>query len=177
MNTKNLPLIVGISLPIIFIILISAIVFIPSLSMKPQYDFIYSTEDSSYGYSQNYKNTYIVTGGRIAVQALPADKDIDPAYKGDSPALYLYDIKNNSSHKISFEEATKYALDQGPSSPDGYTVKYEYNNDGIFGLFGSNGDGSGYFIEKSGSKKELTGMSDATGTYYQGRFKLIGWIK
>jgi len=171
---KHLPLIVGISLPIIFILLISIAIFVPSFFIKPQYNFIYSSEDY-YGYNQGYKNTYAVEDGSIVLQALPVQPN--QTYKGDSPTLYLYDVKNNSSHKITLNETKKYTIDSGPSSPDGYTIKYERNHDGIFELFGSNGDGSGYFIEKDSGKKELTGLINDSQYYYQNSFKLIGWIK
>jgi hypothetical protein len=144
---KNLPLITGIALPIIFIAAISIVVFASSLSIRPQHDFIYSLSSLDY-YHQDAAST----------------------------TLYLYDLRTNSSHQIASSDVSTYALDPGPSSPDGYTVQYEYNNDGLFDLFGSGGNDSGYFIEKGGAGKKLTGMA-GTGTYYQGDFKLVGWVK
>jgi hypothetical protein len=177
MKKKNLPLIIGISLPVIFIIVISVVIFTPSFFIKPQYNFIYSTESPYYSYDQGYKNTYIVENNHIATQALPVPTDNRIyAYKGDSPTLYLYDVKNNSSHQITLDEAKNYFLDPGPSSPDGYIVRYEYSHNGIFELFGSNQNGSGYFIEKNNGKKELPGLMNSD-QYYQGNFKLIGWVK
>ncbi|MDB5204776.1 MAG: hypothetical protein JWP09_804 [Candidatus Taylorbacteria bacterium] len=177
MKTKHLPLIIGISLPVIFIIIISVVVFTPSLYIKPQHNFLYSTDDNNYGYSATYKNTYIAENNQLSIHALPVQLNGNYAYKEDSPTLYLYDVKTNSSHQITFDEAKKYTIDSGPSSQDGYTVKYEYNNDGIFGLFGSGHDGSGYFIEKGNGRRELTGLTSSDRYYYQGNFNLIGWIK
>ena len=37
---KNIPLLIGIALPIIFIFAISVIIFTPSLFIKPQYNFL-----------------------------------------------------------------------------------------------------------------------------------------
>ncbi len=176
MNTKNLPLIIGIALPIIFILIISVIIFTPSLSIKPSHNFIYTTENQYYyGYDQGYKNMYKIENGRVALEPLPV-RPTPYVYKGDMPTLYIYDVRTDSSHQISFSEAQSLSLDPGPSSPDGYTVSYQYGHDGIFELFGSNNDNNGYFVSKGNGKKKLSGL---TSDIYrnQGNFKFIGWIK
>jgi hypothetical protein len=186
MKTNNLPLIVGISLPLVFIVIISAVVFLPSFFVKPQYDFVYTTTDQTYGYygyEQGYKNNYRVDNGKIVLE--PVQVIIDPSlkkdlivYKGDMPPLYRYDVKNNTSHEISLKEAQILSFDPGPSSPDGYTVIFENRNDGIFEVFGSNNNNSGLFISKGNAKKRLDGLVNNNQYYwYQGNFKLIGWIK
>ena len=181
MKTKHLPLIIGISLPIIFIIIVSIIIFTPSLSIKPQHNFIYTVYDN-YGYNQKYINIYTISKEQqIIVETnplpeLPIPKDV--IYKKDLAPLYLYDVKTDTSHQITLEEAQKYIIDPGPSSIDGYTVKYEYNNDGIFEIFGPNGNSNGYFMEKGNARKELTGLANTDRySYYPGNFKFIGWIK
>jgi hypothetical protein len=177
MNTKNLPLIVGIALPILFILIISALVFLPSLSIKPQYNFLYTNQDDYYSYGQGYKNTYKVENGKIALEPLPVPpKGELISYKSDSPKIYFYDFKNNSSHEITWKDALKLNLDPGPSSPDGYNVSYYYGNDGIFELFGSGNNSRGYFVSKGSAKKKLSGLL-ADNYSYQGNFKFIGWVK
>lgn len=188
MKTNNLPLIVGISLPLVFIVIISIVVFLPSFFVKPQHDFIYTDSDpyqnyGYYGYDQGYKNTYGVENGKIILEPVPVK--IDPSlkkefivYKGEMPTLYRYDVKTNTSHEISLKEAQSLSLDPGPSSPDGYTVSFENRNDGIFEIFGSNNSTSGLFISKGNAKKRLDGLVYNNQYYwYQGNFKLIGWIK
>ena len=175
MRTKNLPLIVGISLPIIFVIAISIVVFISYLSIRPQYDFLYSFDSNAYYGYDGYKDTYAVENGAIVLKALAVAQN--QTYKGDAPTLYLYDVKTNSSHEVSFNDAQGYSLDTGPSSPDGYMIKYEYENGGVLDLFGSSGNDGGYFVEKGDAKKRLPGIADANNINYQGDFNLIGWIK
>jgi hypothetical protein len=93
----------------------------------------------------------------------------------DAPKLYYYSVTENTSREISLEDAQKLILVAGPSSPDGYNVKYEYNNDGIFELFGGSRD-SGYVITKGAGRKNLSGM-DTIENYYGGEeFLLIGWV-
>lgn len=174
MKTKHLPLIIGISLPLVFILIISLVIFTPSLFVKPQHNFIYTSENSYYEYNQHFKNTYVVKNNKIAMESVPPR--LNYTQTKEAPTLYLYDVISDSSHQITFEEAKKYTVDPGPSAPDGYTVAYQYGHDGIFELFGSSSDNNGYFISKGDGKKKLNGL---TGDRYRssGDFKLIGWIK
>lgn len=176
MIKKHLPLIVGISLPIIFILAISIIILVPSFLIQPHYNFLYSIDDNSHSYNQQYRNTYAVKDGHLTSEVIPVQSN--HTYKGDTPPLYMYDVKTNSSHQVSFDEVKAYTIDPGPSSPDGYIVRYEYGNGGIFGLLsGGNNDSNAYFIEKDSGKKKLSGMTNVDRYSYQGDFKLIGWIK
>ncbi len=174
---KHIPLIIGISLPIIFIIIISVTIFTPSLFIKPEHNFLYTVDDTYYSYNQSYKNTFTVTADHISLKPLPTPPNATGTLMIDQPTLYLYDVKTDTSHQITFDEAKNYTVDAGPSSPDGYLVKYESNNDGIFELFGSNRNSNGYFIEKGSGKKPLTGVSNGARYYYEGNLHLIAWIQ
>ena len=175
MKTKNLPLIVGIAMPVVFILIISLVVFTPSLFVKPQHNFIYTASDNypAYGYDR-YKNTYKIENNHLTL--VPVILNTNETVHGDMPTLYMYDVKTDTTHLLSFDEAKKLSLDPGPSSPDGYTVSYKYGNNGIFNLFGSNGNDSGYFISKDKGSKRLKGLTD-TRYYGSNNFQIIGWIK
>lgn len=183
MNKKHAPLIAAIALPVIFIIILLIAIVVPSVTVNPQFDFIYVDTSEQYKKSfdaSQYKNTYDVKDGKIVKVAVQIY--VDPMLKypeliqyEDAPTLYYYDIAENTSREISFEEAQKLTLDEGPSSPDGYTIKFEYNNDGIFELFGSGNNDSGYVITKGSGRKQLTGID--TLRYYGEDVDLIGWIK
>jgi hypothetical protein len=171
---KNLPLIIGIALPIIFIIIISFVLFVPSLYVKPQHNFIYTTSDY-YGYNQGYQETYKVLNNRIVTErVLPRDKETQQI---GAPTLYVYNVQDDTSHQVSFDEVKDLAIDPGPSSPDGYTIAYEYGHDGIFELLGSDGNNNNFFISKGNGKKRLSGLVGDGRYWYQGNFKLIGWVK
>ncbi|MEK7095495.1 MAG: hypothetical protein AAB917_02440 [Patescibacteria group bacterium] len=177
---KNLPLVIGIVLPIIFIIIISLVIFLPKASLKPLHNFIYSAETPYYSYNNGpYKNTYKIESGRLITQALPINPEYNKniVFKADNPPLYLYDVKNESAHEITLEEAQRYILDPGPSSPDGYSVGYSYGHDGIFEIFGSDGNDNGYYVSKGNAKRKLPGLTNGTRYSYDGNFKLIGWVK
>lgn len=172
MRIKNLPLIVGIALPVVFIAVVSVIIFLPSLRVKPQHNFIYTI--GPYYYSGGYQTTYEVRDGRIVLWDADSRPDQVPA--AVPAAIYLYDVVADTSRQISFEDAKEYVLVPGPSSPDGYTVDYQYQHDGIFELFGSNDNDSGYFISKDGGKKRLNAFP---GNPYRswGEFRLVGWVQ
>ncbi len=178
MKSKHLPLIIGVALPVLFIIIISLVIFTPSLSVKPQHNFIYTTENPAYySYNETYKNTYRVEGEKIVQVPIvyPAENPRLQDVK-DAATLYLYDVKANTSHQITLEEAAKYVVDPGPSSPDGYSVEYTYGHDGIFEIFGSNNSNDGYFISNGKGKKRLGGITNYR-YYGSGNFRLIAWIK
>ena len=174
--TKNIPLFIGIILPIVFILILSVVFFTPSLFIKPQYNFLYSTY--YYDYNNRYSTTYVVENNRLSLSPLPTTAGVTDTYKGDNLPLYLYDVKNNSTHQVDWSEAKNFNIDPGPSSPDGYIVKYQYSNDGIFELFGSNGNQNGYVISKGNGSKKLNGLNfNDYRRYNSGNFKFIGWVK
>jgi hypothetical protein len=174
MKKQHIPLLIGIALPVLFILVISFVLFVPNLSIDPAYNFIYSGE-TSYGYSYpQYRTSYYVKDSRIAIANNVTQPNV--TYK-DSPDLFLYDIKNGTSHLITYEEAQKYMLDPGPSSPDGYNIQYEYGGESIFDLFGRNDGGNGFYVEKNRGKKSLPGLQTADRYASRDNFKFIGWVK
>lgn len=176
MNNKNLPLIVAVVLPLVFIGILSLVVFLPVTSIKPQYNFLYSGKSGFYdGGYYGYKNTYGVKNGMIELEHTSWEIDKKNDNRKDAPDLFLYDVKNDSSREITFEEAKKFQLDPGPSSPDGYNVGYENGHYGIFEIFGSNDSNRGYFVSKGKAKKRLSGISYDNNYFYD--FAFIGWVK
>ena len=170
---KNLPLFIGIALPVVFIIIVSIIIFTPSLFIKPEHNFVYSNE-GEYSYYGRDRNVYAVENGQITLVPIQLAETKKPV--GDLPTLFIYDVKKNSTRQITLEEAKKLALDPGPTSFDGFIVQYKYNNDGFFELFGDNGNDNGYFIVKGRGMKKLRGLD--SGRYWdRSNFKFIGWIK
>ncbi len=173
MKNQYLPLIVGVSLPLILILAISIVIFTPSLLVNPKHNFIYTTSSAYYPYNYEYRNTYKVENDRLVLEAVPPRENITQTK--DLPTLYVYDVRSDSAHQITFEEAQDYSIDLGPSSPDGYTLIYQYGNNGIFELLGSGNDNRGYFISRSNGKRKLNGL--AGDGWNSSNFKLIGWIK
>ncbi len=183
MKIKNLPLIIGIALPLVFIIIISIVIYAPSLFIKPKHNFIYTT--NTYSNSYNQFVYYKVENNRITTETTSAPKpgQVVTVYENNVnpeglPPLYLYDVKNDTSRQITLEEAQKFIVEAGPSSPDGYTIQYDYSHDGIFELFGSSRNNQGQYITKGNGRKKLSGLGgDAYGYRYDYNFRLVGWVK
>ncbi len=162
---KNLPLIIGLALPIIFIIIIAIVVYLPTNFVNPKHNFVYL--DQSYG---SYLTDIVVVEDKIT--SVPSGS-VD-MYAKKSPKIYLYDFSKNASYEITLEEAKQLSVTKGPASPDGYSIERNYNHSGIFEIFGSYEDNSGYFITSpEGSKRKLTGIQ---GEYYY-ELNIIGWVK
>ncbi len=173
---NNIPLLVGIALPIIIIVAVAAFIFLPSISIKPAHDFLYTNERDQYNYNVIFKNDYDVVDKKLVLKprTLPTIEPTYPRVIEDAPRLYRYEVKTNTAHEIPFKDAALLSLVPGPSSPDGYTVEYRYGHDGIFELFGSNNSNRGYFMTKGGAGKRLK-LNDTN--YYSDEIKLVGWIQ
>ncbi len=184
MNTKHMPLIVAIALPITFVIILALVILLPNTQIKPSHDFIYTTAtNDQYGYydgRSQYKNTYDLKEDKITLKPLIIPTvSKDPymtaiAYE-NAPPIYYYDIENQTSKEISLEEAQKLSLIKGPSSPDGYSISYSTSHEGIFELFGSNNSTS-FVITKGRGSKVLNGVVGYE-NYYRMDLNIIGWIK
>jgi hypothetical protein len=161
---KNLPLIIGLALPIIFIIIIAAVVYWPSNFVNPKHNFVYL--DQSYG---SYLTDIVVVEDKITT----VSSGTSDMY-AKQPTIYLYDFSKNASYEITLEEAKQLSVTKGPASPDGYSIGRNNSHSGIFEIFGSYEDNSGYFISSpDGAKRKLTGIQ---GEYYY-ELNVIGWVK
>jgi hypothetical protein len=174
MKIKNMPLVVGISLPVIFIIIISVTFFVQSFYIKPQHNFIYTFSFDYYANGLGYTDRYKVKGDRIVLEPVVLQKN--NIQENIPPPLYLYNIKTNSYQQITFEEAQSYAIYPGRFSPDGYEVAYHYDRDVFGGLFGLREDDGEYFVSNGSGKKKLSGLSLDKNLSYR-NLKFIGWIK
>lgn len=153
---EKLPLIVGIGLPLLLILYVAITAYLPSLFVKPKYNFIYSN-DSYYDYSVN------VLDGRISIQ---------PRYYDNrdfrQPTLFLYDVINDKSTQISLAQAQSYTLDPSDKSPDGFTVGRR-DSDGYYFPFFFDSYDRGIYLMGKGLNRKLTDRD-----YYY--FKFVGWI-
>lgn len=180
MNKEKLPIIVGLALPIFFIVFVAVWISFRTSSVQPEHSFIYaiSDETSPAKYGVLFENNYAVENGKIILKPVTFSKDEILNYDMcEAMDLYFYDVKNNVNRKIPLDEAQKYVIDNSNSSVDGYSVAYEYGNSGIFEIFGNNNENSGYFITKidGGAKKKLN--ISLGNNYWNNDFRFIGWIK
>jgi hypothetical protein len=174
MNPRYIPVAIAIALPFLFLIALTIAIYLPNIGIKPAHDFIYTSELPARfdGFTHHYEVVDNQIASRVVIPEDVADVEpyLDPTY----PILYRYDIETNTAKVITLEEAQALTVEPGPSSPDGYTVTFEYGHNGIFELFGSSGSDSGYVIMKGNGKKMLPGIT--MNDYWRGSIEVVGWV-
>lgn len=175
MNKQHIPIIVGIALPVIFIIAISIYIISARASIQPAHDFVYAMRSqSNYSgyYVESIPNQYVVQNNKLTLNKVTVRPDVTATTY--NPDLFIYDVENDTSRKVTFDEAAALSLDAGPSSPDGYIVRYEYGHNGIFEIFGSDDSSRGYVISKGNGDKKI---AIPTADRWSDDMMFIGWIK
>lgn len=160
---KNLSLILGISIPIVMILLVAASIYIPALFIKPTYDFLYSAGEGYYNIGY-----YVVQNGLLTKQPQSA---YGTGATSIVPKFYIHDVQKNESREISFEETQSLKLDSSPKSPDGFEVSYGGSGD-AFPFFFSSGSYT-HYLKGHNARKKLNLQLSETG-YYQ--FRFLGWV-
>lgn len=180
----NVPLIVGVGVPVLMMLFIAAAIYLPGLFKKPQFDFVYSTADYSFanpvlevedqklGFkcaeNQNYYSSDDAVVDEITAKC--AEEFL--------PKIYRYSIKNNTAAEISYADAQKLSLDRNADSSDGYKVEQgNYNNGDIFSdMFGGgyNDDYNAWYLKGHNRVVKLNITND-TNSSRDTRF--VGWVK
>jgi hypothetical protein len=167
MKKENIPLVIGLCIPVLMVIGIAISIYLPTLfAPEPQYNFIYTSWNQSY-----VSHNYYVDNSTIVEEEAPLPYE---GFKGtrSTPKLFLYDVKADKSLPISLEEAKKYKLDQSSLSPDGFEVSCgSYECDPFF--MGCRNYGTVYLKGHHISKKlDIKKESN----YCWNNFDFIGWI-
>ncbi|MDP2593050.1 MAG: hypothetical protein Q8P52_00145 [bacterium] len=185
---KHWPIVLAFALPLLLILVVLFSVYIPSLFISTEYDFIYATcEDNHYYYDCGaYLNKrYTVKDGKLFENTVTADEvnarvPIPENAKTATPVeyktrIFLHDTAENQSREITLEEARGLNLSPLKTSPDGVTVtsSWDYNNDFLFPFSGR----SEYYysLSKGRSKSRLNIIMDEASRYSQ-NLQFIGWV-
>lgn len=171
---KNLPIIIGITLPILVVLTIFILVSLSKVDINPEHDFIFSVRNQDYEIV--YENEYKVQENKIVLSPNILNNSVSKISKIEkAPTLYLYSPRNELLQEISFEEAQELILDRGPMSPDGYSVNFNYReNLGLANeIFGGSNQRDNVFILK-GNRAEGYYLPLNDRYYYNREF--IGWI-
>jgi hypothetical protein len=171
---KNIPLIVGLAIPVIMVIVVAATIYLPRLANKPQYDFLYQTGGDYYTQSQ-----YVVENGKLIKLDIP-DEELEkvPPYeraRTKNVTLYRYDVQTNTNQALSLAEAEVLKLDPNNESPDGFSLtRGSYGGD-IFALFGGGSQREWYLkSDKTSFEIDLKNTSDEY--WFNNGGTLLGWI-
>ena len=177
MKNKNLPIIIGLSLPVMLILMIALSIYLPQLwTSPPKYNFIYAINKSYYPFEE-----YYVENDKLAKRpkTYPQQPNVQPA--SGEVKLFIHDLTNNKSREISFEDGQRFKLNGAFTSPDGFQVTYGTTRDySLFSLF-FNSYEENYnqlFLKKGNYTKKFNLPLPSTYysyTYYQ-NFHFVGWI-
>ncbi len=171
MNKKNLPLIAGLSIPVLMMALVAISIYIPRMfAPKAKTDFVYCI--GGYG-AQNY---YSIQNGVIT------QRELLPHEKANkmSMSLYLHDMPANVSREISLAEAQKMKLDSREMSPEGFAVLGGVNDYGLMSwmFFGGGGDRLGMYLAGHNSSQKLKLAGSGQGSlYYYKTPHFLGWVE
>lgn len=166
---KNMPLVVGILIPIVMIVFVTISVYMPQWLANPEYDFLYAVHEGYGGYKYDYQ---VGSNDRLTRTLLGGGSNYrEPA---EEDQLYVYSVKSDESEGVTYEEAAQLKLDGSSKSPDGYElVRGGSSGGGFFPFFYSSGSYGKYFLKAKGASVEI---SLAKGDDYYSRVKFIGWV-
>lgn len=163
----HLPLLVGFGLPLLMILFVILSIYLPSLFIKPTYDFIYSSGNDYYT-----REVYSVKNGQILeTPPVPNAYDNRPYI---SPQLYLHDVETNTSRQILLTDAQRLILDYSAKSPDGFTLQNGNRATGFFPFFWSDRDYKSHYLVKENFSKQVD-VESGTLNYYN-TIDFIGWV-
>jgi hypothetical protein len=185
---ENLALVIGLSLPVLLIVLFFAATVIPkSMVAPPQYEMLFTVAKYDYANPPEYVLSYSVKDRRLMVTAKKTEgKTLNPSQN----VLMAYDPKSNTSREmqidtsaaeaapgaaVAIEDVETFEIDTAAVSPDGYQLEGPNYQDGglVGGLFGGGYRHSQYRITKGSVAYPLP----RTGQYdYYNQVHFIGWI-
>ena len=178
---KNVPLIIGIAVPILTVAAIAIGIYAPRVYTHPQQSFVYVEQPyytgAYYGCS-GAGATYSVINGRVTQQEpkMPQLDTVAPPTQpcaGTDEKVYLYDVKTDKNTELTAQQAASYSVTQGGESADGFNVAYRYSGESF--PFSRAYSSDGVYIEKGNYSKRLNIPFGSSGA--SAGFQLLGWIK
>jgi hypothetical protein len=167
---KNLTLAFALVIPLLMIVSIIGIIYIPGLFTQPHYNFLYVTNNTYYGTPQ-----YSVSNGKIIKNIISSeDQVVNHWCMQKDMQIYLYDINTQSAKNISLEEAQRLTLDPSETSPDGFVIKSngDYNSSPL-PFFGGGSNSKDFYLRGHGVTKKLHISLD---NYCYNNLPFLGWI-
>ncbi len=181
---KNISLIIGLAIPIVLVVVIALVVYIPQMLLKPAQDFLYVVGQNKYYYS--YGDFYSVINGKLEKKFVPFPSPKTPEekilYQEKYPIvrLFVYNSKDGTSREVVYEEASSFNLSTLSQSSDGFTFAGNggYYNNGIFEIFGSSREPNKFYLKKGNLTKKIELSVGSYDSYYgASQVEFLSWIK
>ncbi len=161
---KNFIIILAFLLPVALIVIIALSLYLPSLFLKTDYNFVYIACNSGTSCDDSSKQGYIVENNSL-VQV-----DYNPSY---TDRIFLHDTKKNEGREITLAEAKALTLNSSRTSPDDVTVSSHRSGAGDFFPFGGSSS-FGYYLRKGNSKSKINLIDYQF--HYRYHFQFLGWV-
>jgi len=185
---KNFAIVLAFTLPILLIIIVSLSIYLPSLFISTDYNFVYiactnGVDYYPYNCDKYLQRRYLVIDDKLVVKEMDPVLDLNNDKMPDTDEnynarIFLHDTVKNESREISLKEAQALTLSNLLTSPDGVTVssRYDRNNSGVFSIFGGNYSDYGYYLTKGRSRSKINLINSNDRYYYRNNFQFIGWV-
>lgn len=168
---RNIPLIVGIAIPIAMILFVAGSIYLPALFAQPKYNFLYSIGDGDYYPGQLYS----VRDGRLVKNEFPSSTAPNGPPTRDVK-FYVHDVAKNESTETPFDGAQRLKLDISITSPDGFEINTGSRDGGFFPFFYSNRDYYSMYLIGNNISKKLNVRWSGNYPYGSYGFRFLGWI-
>jgi hypothetical protein len=154
-------LVLILALPILFICVTFFLIYLNHRATT-NYDFLF-TEES---------HRYEIVGDKLSKKALRRGQSEHEAF----PGLYIYDVSEDKSYSIYFEEANQLSFLKGAQSPEGFYLTPGSVHEGVFALtLKEKRDYSQYFL-KNPKKDILLPVNLNRENQPKGQKYFVGWI-
>jgi len=186
---ENLVLVVGLTFPLLLILIFFASTVVPKLmSTPPQYEVLFTTRSYDYQNTTDYRLDFAVKNQKLTVKIKKHDsKDVNY----DLKRLMAYDAKTDTVREIAVDmsqvpasaadgvavlhETESMLIDTAVVSPDGYILDGpSYGGGGLMGgLFGGGNRDSGFRLKKGNIGYKIPHTQQH---YYYNQVQFIGWV-
>lgn len=187
---ENLVLVVGLTLPLLLILLFFVATVIPkALGTPPQYEMLFTTTRYDYQNPPDYDLDFTVKNQKLILKARKVDHQQHGGHH--TKLLMAYDGKTETVREISLDmvqaakitdgneallqETSDWIIDASPVSPDGYKLDLpSYRSSGLAGdIFGGGYRNNAYRLKKGSVGYRIP---DTQGVYYYNQMQFVGWV-
>ncbi len=183
---ENFVLVVGVSLPVVVVVLFVVASGLPKKWVAPpRHSFVFTTDDYSHRNRAPVTVNFDVHEGRLRARVYKSPEN----HSGYEPKLYLYDHQQQAVRRLTvdlpkdlehIEDGAEarvagtagWEIDTSHKAPDGYEFRDQYHRRGLVGEIFYSGSRRRQAIVKSGA---VYPIPDPDGRYYS-HINFLGWV-
>src|SRR6185369_16505972 len=94
-NKQKLPLYIALAVPVLMILIVAAMIYLPGIGKKPGVNFLYMT--GSYVYDYGYNVGYQVNSGHLVYSPPPVNNSYPTPPQAGEVHFYVYDVATNQA--------------------------------------------------------------------------------